>query len=45
MIEDTFLLRDDIDPASTWVVSDTHFGHRNIVGFCHRPENHEDIMI
>ena len=42
---DTFNLRDDIDPASTWVTSDSHFGHRNIVGFSHRPENHEDIMI
>ena len=38
-------LRDDIDPANTWVVSDTHFGHDNIVGFCHRPEDHEQVMI
>jgi calcineurin-like phosphoesterase family protein len=37
--------RDDIDIASTWVVSDTHFGHDNIVGFCHRPEDHEQVMI
>jgi len=37
--------RDDIDPASTWIVSDTHFGHQNIVGFCHRPEDHEQVMI
>lgn len=37
--------RDDIDPAKTWVVSDTHFGHDNIVGFCHRPEDHEQVMI
>jgi calcineurin-like phosphoesterase family protein len=37
--------RDDIDPANTWVVSDTHFGHENIVGFCHRPEDHEQVMI
>jgi calcineurin-like phosphoesterase family protein len=37
--------RDDIDPANTWVVSDTHFGHDNIVGFCHRPEDHEQVMI
>lgn len=38
-------IRDDIDPANTWVVSDTHFGHDNIVGFCHRPEDHEQVMI
>ena len=37
--------RDDIDPAKTWVVSDTHFGHDNIVGFCHRPLDHEQVMI
>lgn len=37
--------RTDIDPANTWVVSDTHFGHENIVGFCFRPEDHEQVMI
>lgn len=37
--------RDDIDPATTWIVSDTHFGHDNIVGYCARPEDHEQIMI
>ncbi len=37
--------RDDIDIDNTWVVSDTHFGHENIVGFCHRPEDHEQVMI
>jgi calcineurin-like phosphoesterase family protein len=37
--------RDDIDPANTWIVSDTHFGHDNIVGFCFRPEDHEQVMI
>jgi calcineurin-like phosphoesterase family protein len=37
--------RDDIDPEKTWLVSDTHFGHDNIVGFCHRPEDHDQVMI
>lgn len=37
--------RDDIDPARTWVISDTHFGHKNIIGFCHRPEDHDQLMI
>lgn len=37
--------RDDIDPATTWVVSDTHFGHENIIGFCHRPLDHDQLMI
>jgi calcineurin-like phosphoesterase family protein len=37
--------RDDIDPENTWVVSDTHFGHENIVGYCHRPEDHEQVIL
>ncbi len=37
--------RDDIDLGNTWVVSDTHFGHDNIVGFCARPEDHEQVII
>lgn len=34
-----------IEPASTWVTADSHFGHGNIVGFCHRPERHEEVMM
>jgi calcineurin-like phosphoesterase family protein len=37
--------RDDIDPANTWVTSDTHFGHENIVGYCARPEDHDQIIL
>jgi calcineurin-like phosphoesterase family protein len=34
-----------LDPASTWLVSDTHFGHENIVGFCRRPHDHEQVIM
>jgi calcineurin-like phosphoesterase family protein len=35
----------DIDPGRTWVVSDTHFGHENIVGFCRRPHDHQEVIM
>ena len=27
-----------------WIFSDPHLGHKNIISFCGRPENHEEIM-
>jgi calcineurin-like phosphoesterase family protein len=37
--------RDDIDPENTWVWSDPHFHHTNIAAFCHRPPDHDQLIL
>lgn len=34
-----------ITPHRTWVIADSHFGHANIARFCHRPPEHDKIMV
>lgn len=29
----------------TYIISDTHFGHKNIVKYCDRPEDHDNVML
>jgi calcineurin-like phosphoesterase family protein len=38
-------IRTDIDIDNTWVTSDNHFGHNNIVRFTHRPPAHDRLMV
>jgi calcineurin-like phosphoesterase family protein len=28
----------------TWIISDTHFGHANIIKYCNRPENSDELI-
>lgn len=35
----------ELDVDNTWVISDTHFGHENIVDFCRRPADFEEIIV
>jgi calcineurin-like phosphoesterase family protein len=28
-----------------WIITDTHLNHNNIIRFCNRPENHEELIL
>src|SRR6266704_1162866 len=34
-----------LDCLPEYVISDTHFGHHNIVRYCHRPQDHDQLML
>jgi len=35
----------EVDPLTTWVIADTHFGHAKIVEYCGRPSDHDARML
>lgn len=35
----------NLDLRHTWIIADSHFGHDNIMRFCHRPEDHTRVMV
>lgn len=33
-----------VSTSTTWIITDTHFGHDNIIKYCSRPENFAEII-
>jgi len=31
--------------VNIWITTDTHFGHENIISFCNRPKNYEQLIL
>jgi len=31
--------------ANTWVIADSHWGHTNILAYCNRPHNADELMV
>jgi calcineurin-like phosphoesterase family protein len=31
--------------SNVWTIADTHFHHANIIKYCDRPKNHDELML